>query len=200
MWDCITNDWGRAIDGGRSVGEEVIKKMAARLPKVSITEDWMNDYPFPIVPLEYDPELPWVIVFDTDGTTAVHHRSPYDYARAGTDTVNENVATVLRILRDEDMAGGVWYDPIHMMGMSGRPQEWRELTENWYKQVAKIPYDEFHMRIDPKANDADVKHEMVEKYIRGKYNVLMWFDDRDRVVRRLRKLGICVAQVNYGDF
>jgi hypothetical protein len=41
---------------------------------------------------------------------------------------------------------------------------------------------------------------MVDNYIRGKYNILMWFDDRDRVVRRLRKLGIKVAQVADGEF
>jgi len=49
-------------------------------------------------------------------------------------------------------------------------------------------------------NDADVKQEMVDKYIRGRYNVLIWLDDRDRVVRRLRKLGIKVGQVAEGDF
>jgi hypothetical protein len=49
-------------------------------------------------------------------------------------------------------------------------------------------------------NDADVKQEMVDKHIRGRYNVLLWLDDRDRVVRRIRKLGIKVAQVAEGDF
>lgn len=192
--ECIVRDWHRAIDGNRSVGEKVIRDMAKLLNKPwRLTEEYMNSYEYPLTPLEYDPELPWVVVFDTDGTTALHNRSPYDYASLYTDTPDENVCTIMRIFHDQAF--------LTTMGMSGRPDSWQELTEQWYRDIAEVPYDEFHMRPElDNRNDADVKHEMVEKYIRGKYNVLMWFDDRDRVVRRLRKLGIKVAQVAYGDF
>lgn len=191
---CIIRDFVRGENGGRSVGEKVIRDMAKTLNKPwRLTSAWMNDYEFPLIPLKYDPALPWVVVFDTDGTTALHNRSPYDYARVYTDTPDENMCTILRVLNKEAF--------LTTMGMSGRPDTWQDLTEQWYRDIAEVPYDEFHMRAaSDKRNDADVKHEMVEKYIRGKYNVLMWFDDRDRVVRRLRKLGIKVAQVAYGDF
>lgn len=187
--DCIARDSYRA----NPVGSEVIKRMRGQLKKDFDLAAYMNDYAFPLVPLEYDPNLPWVIVFDTDGTTALHNRSPYDYGRLYTDSVNENVVTTLRVLQT---------DPdLFFFGMSGRPGDWRELSEAWYADVAQLDYDEFYMRpSNDRRNDADIKHEMVEKYIRGKYNVLMWFDDRDRVVRRLRKLGITVAQVAYGNF
>lgn len=183
---CIERDAKRA----NSVGATVIKNMARQLQKPwRLTPEFMNDVKLS-PPLEYDPALPWVIVIDTDGTTAHHNRSPYDYARCYTDTPDDNMRLLIQELTE--------YHAI--IGMSGRPDTWREMTENWYAEHG-IPFDEFYMReAGDNRNDTDVKQEMVDKYIRGRYNVLMWFDDRDRVVRRLRKLGIKVAQVAYGEF
>ena len=134
-------------------------------------------------------------MIDTDGTTAHHNRSPYDYARCYTDSPDANMRMLLTIIYEQSA-----FDHIQIIGMSGRPDTWRTMTIDWYKQN-HIPFDEFHMRAaGDSRNDADVKQEMVDEHIRGKYNVLMWFDDRDRVVRRLRKLGIKTSQVAYGDF
>lgn len=177
------------------VGETIIRNMARQLQKPwRLTEEFMNDVVLS-APLEHDPELPWAIVFDTDGTTAHHNRSPYDYARCYTDSVDPKMRMLLRIINEQGA-----FDRIALIGMSGRPDTWRDMTEQWYK-TNQIWYDEFYMRkAGDSRNDADVKQEMVDKYIRGRYNVLMWFDDRDRVVRRIRKLGIKVAQIAEGDF
>lgn len=183
---CIERDAQRE----NPVGEKVIRNMARQLQKPwRLTPEFMNDVELS-VPLEYDPALPWAIVIDTDGTTAHHNRSPYDYARCYTDTPDPHMQELLRHL-DQNYV---------IIGMSGRPDTWREMTEQWYHDNG-IPFDEFYMRkASDKRNDSDVKQEMVDNHIRGRYNVLMWFDDRDRVVRRLRKLGIKVSQVAYGDF
>jgi len=188
---CIERDAQRE----NPVGETVIKNMARQLQKPwRLTPEFMNDVILS-KPLTYDPALPWAIVIDTDGTTAHHNRSPYDYARCYTDTPDDNMRMLIRIVYEQGA-----YDNIQILGMSGRPDTWRDMTIGWYKQH-KIPFDQFYMReAGDSRNDADVKQEMVDKHIRGKYNVLMWFDDRDRVVRRLRKLGIKVSQVAYGDF
>lgn len=188
---CIERDAQRA----NPVGETVIKNMARQLQKPwRLTPEFMNDVVLS-APLEHDPELPWAIVFDTDGTTAHHNRSPYDYARCYTDSVDPKMQMILRVINEQGA-----FDRITLIGMSGRPDTWRDMTEQWYKSN-HIWYDEFYMRAaGDSRNDADVKQEMVDKHIRGKYNVLMWFDDRDRVVRRLRKLGIKTAQVEFGDF
>jgi predicted kinase len=176
------------------VGEDVIRKMAARIDRWKLTAEFMNDVVLS-APLEYDPALPWCIVWDTDGTTAKHvARSPYDYSRVLTDAPHEDILIVKKILAEDT--------DIYHLGMSGRPDSCREDTEKWNK-IYRIDFDEFYMRnAETQAdwNDADVKQFMVDNYIRGKYNILAWFDDRDRVVRRLRKLGIRVLQVNYGDF
>jgi predicted kinase len=193
--DCITNDWSRAIDGERSVGETVIRKMAARIDKWKLTAEWMNDVVLS-APLEFDPDLPYCVVWDTDGTTAKHvARSPYDYTRVLTDAPHADIVLLKDVIED-----GLPWAPH--FGMSGRPDTCRADTEEW-NAIHHIRFQEFYMRdgIDQKDwNDADVKQYMVDKYIRGKYNILAWFDDRDRVVRRLRKLQIRVLQVADGAF
>lgn len=193
--ECMYRDADRKDRGERSVGSDVIVNMARQLNKPwRLTDEFMNDTVLS-PPLEYDPALPWAIVFDTDGTTAHHNRSPYDYARCYTDTVDPQVRMLLRIVNEQGA-----FDNIALIGMSGRPDTWRDMTEQWYKDN-NIWYSEFYMRAAGDGrNDADVKQEMVDKYIRGRYNVLIWLDDRDRVVRRIRKLGIKVAQVAEGDF
>lgn len=196
MQTCAARDILRAGRGERSVGVKVIENMAKLLDKPwRLTEEFMNDVPGLSAPLEYDPKLPWCVVFDTDGTTAHHNRSPYDYPRCYTDSVDPNMKMLLQIIYEQGA-----FDTITLIGMSGRPDTWRDMTVQWYRD-AHIMYDEFYMRkTEDKRNDTVVKQEMYDEHIRGKYNVLMHFDDRDRVVRRIRKLNVKVAQVAYGNF
>lgn len=48
--------------------------------------------------------------------------------------------------------------------------------------------------------DEVIKKEIFEKEIDPKYNVICVFDDRDKVVKMWRDLGILCNQVYYGDF
>jgi predicted kinase len=187
---CIERDAKRE----NPVGEKVIRNMARQLQKPwRLTPEFMNDITLSD-PLVHDPALPNCVVFDVDGTLAKHvARSPYDYSRVLYDAVFNEIAMLTR------MYSKAGYKVFIMSGRPGKPQIMKD-TITWLSD-ANIYYDQLVMRgADDSRNDADVKQEMVDLYIRGKYNVLIWFDDRDRVVRRLRKLNIKVAQVAYGDF
>lgn len=187
---CIKRDSFRE----NPVGEKIIRNMARQLQKPwRLTPEYMNDVKLS-APLEYDSALPSAVVFDIDGTLAEHvARSPYDYSRVLTDGVFNEIAMLTR------MYSKAGYMVFVMSGRPGSPRIMGD-TMKWLGD-ANIYWDFLYMRgEDDKRNDADVKQEMVDKYIRGKFNVLLWFDDRDRVVRRLRKLGIKVAQVAPGDF
>lgn len=194
MEACLTRDALRT----NSVGADVIRGMAKQLNKPwRLTSEFMNDYEYPLIPdnpeitdpAGFDREP--VIVFDIDGTLARHHRSPYDYSRLGTDSVFEHIAQLARNYY------ALGYD---ILVVSGRPDTYFAETAQWLRDNG-IPYTNMHMRrADDNRNDADVKHEIFDKYIRPYYWVENWFDDRDRVVRRLRKLGINVSQVAYGNF
>jgi len=195
---CVIRDFLRGDAGGRSVGEDVIRKMAKILNKPwRLTSAYMNDYEYDIVP--YDPNTPDIygfdrslaVVFDIDGTLARHHRSPYDYGRLGTDTVFENIKNLNLMY---------WSSHYSVFIVSGRPDNYRADTEVWLAKNG-IRYDHLFMRrADDKRNDADVKHEIFNNEFRDIYDIENWFDDRDRVVRRMRKLGVNVVQVNDGDF
>lgn len=194
---CIIRDFVRGENGGRSVGEEVIRTMAKQLNKPwRLTADFMNDYEFPLIPYEphiTDDEPPLAVVFDIDGTLARHHRSPYDYSRLSTDSVFENTKSILKMY---------WDAHYTVFIVSGRPgtDQIRADTIQWLSRHG-IPYDHLFMRKpNDTRNDADVKQEIFETEFRNQYDIENWFDDRDRVVRRLRKLGVNVVQVAYGDF
>lgn len=181
------------MDRERSVGIDVIKRMADRLGKNKwkLTEEWMNDYAYPLEPYTPDPESALCVVFDIDGTLAKHNRSPYDYSRLHTDTVFAHIKELNRLY---------WESCSSIFIVSGRPDTYREETRKWLIDN-DIYFDHLFMRrADDNRNDADVKHEIFNNEFRDQYEIEAWFDDRDRVVRRMRKLGINVLQVADGDF
>jgi predicted kinase len=191
--ECINRDNFRRQDYVRFVGEKVIRDMAKQLQKPwRLTAEWLNDYEYPLDPYIPDLDAPLAVVFDIDGTLAEHvARSPYDYDRLSTDKVFEEIKFLAQLYFDAD---------YNVFIVSGRPDSHMVETEAWlYKN--KIPFDELFMRrVSDKRDDRDVKHEIFNNEFRNKYNVELWVDDRNRVVNRMRKLGVKVAQVASGDF
>lgn len=48
--------------------------------------------------------------------------------------------------------------------------------------------------------DDDVKYDMFYREVAHRFNVLYVIDDRDKVVKMWRDIGLTCAQVAYGDF
>jgi len=169
-----------------SVGEQVIRKMFNSFVKTMPTF------------LKHDPELPYVIVSDLDGTltTGPKDRSPYEWHKVGNDDINLGLAHMLD--------GIALIDYAKLFIFSGRDEVCRPETEAWLEKH-DIEYDELYMRrtdhVDEnggQVKDTLVKADMIERYIKGKYNILIWFDDRPQVADMLRDVyGINVAQ--FGD-
>ena len=177
------------------VGPAVIKQMARQLSKPwRLTAEFMNGVK--LSPL-YVPRFraPKAILFDLDGTVAKHvARSPYDYSRVKTDAVHPHIRT---------MINGYYDSGYFCFGFSGRPDinNVRKDTEEWLDENG-IHFHKLHMRPADQLteNDADVKQFLFDFYIRNNYDVEVMLDDRNRVVRRMRKLGVNVLQVADGDF
>lgn len=170
-----------------SVGEQVIRRMfhtqVGKMPTF----------------LKYDPKLPFVVVSDLDGTLTKgpKDRSPYEWHKVGQDDINLGVAHVLD--------GIALIDYAKVFIFSGRNAVCRPETEEWLERH-DIEYDLLEMRpqyledgvTENNLSDETIKADMIEKHIRGKYNILVWFDDRVRVSNMLRDVyGINVAQ--FGD-
>ena len=145
-----------------------------------------------------------LVVFDIDGTLAnIEHRLDYVRSKpknwkafdAGipNDKVNEPVAEVFHSLK---AAGN------EIIFASGRSDRTRGMTETWLKENNLWNYTaRVYMRKDGDfRNDSIVKDEMIDQIIED-YGKLpdMWFDDRPRVVRAVRKRGIFVFDVYQGE-
>lgn len=191
---CIARDAMRPKGKGH-VGEAVIRNQARQLQKPwRLTEEFMNDVKLSPV---YTPRFsaPKAILFDLDGTAAKHvARSPYDYSRVKTDGVHQHI---------RKMINGYYDSGYAVFGFSGRPdiQNVRKDTMEWLDENG-FRYHNLYMRPADQltVNDADVKQFLFDTYIRDNYDVEVMLDDRNRVVRRMRKLGINVLQVADGDF
>lgn len=139
---------------------------------------------------KYNPDLPFVVVCDLDGTLTKgpKDRSPYDWFKVGNDDINLGVSHVLDGIRIID------YCKIFIF--SGRDEVCRPQTEDWLERH-DIEYDLLAMRPESdNRSDEIIKAEMIEEHIKDKYNVLIWFDDRNRIATMLRDVyGFNVAQM-----
>ncbi|MEV2222680.1 AAA family ATPase [Nocardia vinacea] len=191
--ECKRRNEERRQAGGRYVPPDVIDRMAKRYPM----KDWKPVEPkfrLDIEPVTYRPELPSAYIFDIDGTVAhMTGRSPYDYSRVGEDAQDFEVRQVFKSLAYSD-------NTPSMIFVSGRSDDCREVTSDWLSAHA-FSVDALYMRKSgDDRDDAVVKLEIFNKHIRGNYNVLGVFDDRDRVVSMWRQLGLKCFQVQPGDF
>lgn len=141
------------------------------------------------------------VIFDVDGTLALRMpegRSPYDMTRVGEDLPNEPVIDLLR-----DVAGAGRHK---ILITSGRDESARRQTEIWFT-LLDIPIDEMFMRPGPdlrgrrdtRADDV-VKVWLYRRFIEPRYRVVYVVDDRERVVKAWRQLGLACFQVAEGAF
>lgn len=186
--ECIRRDMLRP----EPVGKKVIRRMY---------EGIKDRYEPKLV---YNPALPECIIVDIDGTLAhMAGRSPYDYTKVSTDTVDEVVADIVRRYRSADP---MEENPCYVVIVSGREDTCKAETMQWLDDN-HIPYDEIHMRnpeaVDEQGKQLDdriIKKSIYDEWIKNRYNVRFVLDDRNRVVDMWRSLGLKVLQVGEGDF
>ena len=172
--ECIERDRKRP----NYVGEDVIRKMHTQfLAK-------------PVTPAPIDPALPWCVIVDIDGTVALSNgRGPFDWHNVHTDLPNEPVCYLVRGLQDK------------VIFVSGRDEICRVSTEKWLHDQGVIAGADLYMRPQgDMRDDRIVKEEIYRREIEGKFNVRYVIDDRDKVVRLWRSLGLTCLQVAEGSF
>jgi len=175
--ECIKRDSEREDP----VGKDVIMHMAKQYN--------LSDKPQSPI---YNDQLPDAIIVDIDGTLAHNTtgRGFYDWDRVDEDTIDEDVLNLV-----------YKYQKNHtVIVLSGRDIRCRKITESWLLGN-NVPYDQLFMR--PLGNtepDEKIKKEIYNELIKGKYNVSVVIDDRNKVVKMWRDLGLKVFQVADGNF
>lgn len=175
--ECIKRDQNRP----NYVGEKVIRRM---------WRQYLRPQPEPV---PFDHNLANIVICDLDGTLALlNGRDPYDASTCEQDAVNQPVLDVIEMYDGERGCLPIF--------VSGRMETYRPETERWLAHHA-IGYYALYMRpaYDTRPDDI-IKREIYEREIKGKYNVILVLDDRDRVVRLWRSIGLPCFQVNEGDF
>ena len=144
-----------------------------------------------------------LVIFDLDGTLAngdhrVGHitKGSKDwktyFAECGKDKLIPHTAALFYLIR-RNPNYEVWI-------VSGRSDEVRSQTEYWLQNHSLLP-DKLIMRpAGDYTNDDVLKASWVTTGVIPKERILMVFDDRDRVVKAWRKLGLPCFQVAEGDF
>lgn len=148
------------------------------------------------------------IIVDIDGTLALRtNRGPYDESRVYEDQPNTNIINLINALQigyqtDYDLPERQPFNDTILIFVSGRHETSRPDTLKWLStHVRNILPWALYMREDKdNRNDAVVKQEIYDAHIRDHYNVIAVFDDRDRVVKMWRSLGLTCLQVAEGDF
>lgn len=132
-------------------------------------------------------------IFDIDGTLAIKKdRSPYHWSKVKEDALNLGVFRCLQALRRSGCKIAIF---------TGRDGCCEDLTKEWLEEYG-VKYDYFAIRPagDTRPDDV-VKKEMFDKMqTEHDFYILGVFDDRDRVVKMWREIGLQCFQVNYGDF
>jgi predicted kinase len=146
-----------------------------------------------VVPYQAQPGLPPAILCDLDGTLALHvGRSPYDTARCLEDRVNEPVRDVLTLFHHSK-----GYQIVYL---SGRDDTFMDLTLTWLAGNMCPTGPIFMRAANDRRSDGIVKYELFDAHVRNHYDVKFVLDDRDRVVKVWRELGLPTFQVNDGNF
>jgi predicted kinase len=173
--ECIKRDLVRP----NSVGQTAIEQMYY---------DYLDR---PNTPPVYDPQLPDCYLVDVDGTLAHNiSRSPFNWQKVGEDALDVGVANlVTQLVKDREI-----------LILSGRSSVCRDETIAWLAQH-QIKYTNLFMREETDSRpDEIIKQEIYVEQIRDRYNVLGVIDDRPKVCRMWRKLGLSVFQVGNPDY
>lgn len=202
--ELIRRDNSRAHQGERAVGERVIRDLAQRFHiKADGTLPALPDLrgigpTFDFKPYVRGERLAYS--FDIDGTL-LHmedRRGPYETSKYDLDTPDRNMVEMLWHLQDGVQKS---QEDVAFIALSGRNEDFYDVTLESLRGWG-IYLDALYMRPSdrPNDNDALIKSDLVDQHYSGTYDVLMHFDDRNRVVDALRAKGMKVAQVEPGDF
>jgi predicted kinase len=175
LTECIRRDLVRS----NSVGQQAIEQMYY---------DYLHlPDPAPAI----DPQLPNCYLVDIDGTLAINNtRSPFAWDRVNEDDLNPTVATTIEKLGRD----------TQIILLSGRSSVCYDLTVTWLKRH-NINYKDLFMRpANDQRSDDILKSELYYFHIRDRYNVIGVIDDRPKVCRMWRNLGLSVFQVGNPDY
>jgi len=197
--ECIRRDALRT--GHEHVGEKVILDMYNQFynkgeklkpqskPKPKVEKKMTETQPVPMV---QDRSLPTCLIVDLDGTLArATDRSYYQYWKCETDDLVEHIHMLV---------AGLVSTVNHVVFLTGREDSGWDATVRWLADKAGFVVDgqKFHLVMKNTGDhrpDIVAKRELFDNYVRDKFYVVAVFEDRSRVVKMWREMGLTCLQV-----
>lgn len=141
---------------------------------------------------EEDSELPECIIVDIDGTLAHidpdNSRSHYDANNAHKDLLDDAVSAVVGMAFDHGYQ-------VFIFSGRGINEGEREVTEKWLNDMG-VPFDELYMReVNDDQPDERLKSDFYFNHVKRRFKVKFVIDDRPKVCRMWRELGLKTFQV-----
>lgn len=213
--EAIERNKKRIAEGTTLVTEKVIRDMYERWVKGRKIEEKVEVFTKRIEVQRKVTTLPKALIIDLDGTCCIHNgRNPYETEKCETDLPNKGVIETVLLYYKQG---------YKILFVSGREDKYREQTENWLKNHVLVEHSEFvrieddgrydidmkmvpinyelHMRPSgDMRSDVIIKAEIYKAHIEDKYEVLFAIDDRNRIVKLWRDLGILCFQCADGNF
>jgi predicted kinase len=174
--ECIRRDTARAEKGERSVGADVIRKMALQY------KGYMDGQK--------------VIVSDMDGTL-----SDCSHRQGWVEKTPKDWDTFFSLCKFDSLRKEV-YDQVVSYNLpivivSARPEKCRKDTECWLNKF-NINYVALIMREDHDSRpDTEVKRDIYNKYLKN-LSIVKIFDDRPSIISLWSELGLDVVDVGKG--
>lgn len=198
-WKLLADDYQGSfvVDEVKTDYEECIRRDRLRHVKR------VGDHVITQMALEND-MLPFrdIIICDIDGTIAdLTHR--LHYVKGDTKDWDSFFANVWQDSFRDDIWNKVILDSqkhdAEIIFVSGRSDKTREDTRGWIAQ--EVGYEDFKLIMRQswdRRDDTVVKREMYDKYL-SRMRVVRVYDDRPRVIRMWRDLGLDVVDVGTGE-
>lgn len=139
-------------------------------------------------------------IFDIDGTIAnIEHRVHLAIAKEWDefhkdlhlDSTNDPVIEICRELKNKG---------YQIVLMTGRPENYLHRTKYWLNKNGIIPSRIFMRPVGDYTGDVELKRSWLAELRETGYDVVMAFEDRQRVVDMWREEGVFCFQCGPGDF
>lgn len=146
------------------------------------------------------------VVFDIDGTLAdLSHRLHWIQSEEKNwDKFYEDVDKdeIIKPIAQIFVAYASFLVPSSkLICITGRPERTREATLKWFRENIGPEPDGLYMRKNHDYRpDVEIKKEWIEKLQKKGYKIQLAFEDRDRVVKMYRDMGIQCCQVAEGAY
>lgn len=155
-----------------------------------------------------DQPKPLAIIVDLDGTLAdCEHRRHFIEGDPDDPTVRKDWKSFYESMSEDPV--NQWCEhlvnlhfaaDIRVILTTGRPAQYRKLTEAWLSNNA-IPFDELYMRAEGDFRaDELIKEEIYKTKIEPAYRTILVVDDRAKVVKKWRELGLTCLQCSEGNY